>query len=179
MKINNLMQKAICLIAALMIAVFCSLSAFAADNDGDGYDDETGEYVGVATQAPYQQETEPATEYVEPATEYVPPDTEYVEPQTTEYVQPETEDTPEETREQQDTEQVQQTENVNSNDSEQTATTEFVAPTVPKTVSSKMYSTNYIAGLVSWACVGVGILVIVIMLLSTKFDKKHSAGNKA
>lgn len=179
MKINNLMQKAVCFIAALMVAVFCSLSVFAADLDGDGYDDETGEYVGVATQSPYQQETVPASEYVEPATEYVPPETEYVEPQTTEYVQPVTEYVPQETQEEQATEKVQQTENVNSNESEQTATTEFVAPTVPKTVSSKMYSTNYIAGLVSWACVGVGILVIVIMLLSTKLDKKNSAGNKA
>ncbi len=179
MKINNLMRRVICFIAALLIAVGCSLSVFAADIDGDGYDDETGEYMGIATQAPYQQITEAVTEYVEPVTEYIPPATEHVEPRTTEYVQPVTQAAPEETQEQRNTEQVRQTENVNSNKSEQTATTEFVAPTVSKTVSSKTYSTNYTAGVVSWACVVVGVLVIVIMILSTKLDKRHSSGNRA
>ena len=48
------------------------------------------------------------------------------------------------------------------------STTEFVAPTQAKTVSDKEYSTNYTEGIVSWMCVAVGVLVIAVVMISTK-----------
>lgn len=47
------MNRHLKLITALLLAIFCfsifTLTALAADLDGDGYDDETGEYIGVVT----------------------------------------------------------------------------------------------------------------------------------
>ena len=37
-----------------------------------------------------------------------------------------------------------------------------------KSVSNKTYSTDNIAGIVSWICVGVGLVVMAVMLISTK-----------
>ncbi len=37
-----------------------------------------------------------------------------------------------------------------------------------KSVSDKTYSTDYTAGVVSWICVGVGVVVIIVMIASTK-----------
>ena len=37
-----------------------------------------------------------------------------------------------------------------------------------KSVSNKTYSTDNIAGIVSWICVGVGLVVVAVMLISTK-----------
>ena len=39
-----------------------------------------------------------------------------------------------------------------------------------KSVSSKTYSTDYTAGIVSWICVGVGLIVVLVMLVSTKLS---------
>ena len=49
-------------------------------------------------------------------------------------------------------------------------TTEFVAPTLPKTVSTKNYTTNYAAGIISWLCVLVGVIVIISVAVSTKLS---------
>ena len=43
-----------------------------------------------------------------------------------------------------------------------------------KSVSNKAYSTDYTAGIVSWICVGVGLVVVLVMLVSTKLS-----GNRA
>ncbi len=66
------------LLSMVFVLSVCTITVFATDLDGDGYDDETGEYIGQATeyvppetQAPI--ETEP---YVPPTTVYVPPATE-------------------------------------------------------------------------------------------------------
>ena len=156
MKSDNLLNKAVLLLLVMIIALFSTVTVFAEDIDGDGIDDTLLETVEpVYTEPEY---TEPITEYVEPTTEYVEPETTepFVE-ETTEYVEPETE------------EQIyQETEYIANEEPQQIETTEFVAPTVAKTVSDKKYETNYTAGIVSWICVGLGILVVFVVLVSNK-----------
>ena len=41
-----------------------------------------------------------------------------------------------------------------------------------KTVSDKQYSTSYTAGIVSWICVAVGVIVVAAVLISTKVGGK-------
>ncbi len=53
-------------------------------------------------------------------------------------------------------------------------TTEFVPPTIPKTVSEKSYSTNYAFGIISWICVLVGVIVIISVAASTKASAYRS-----
>ena len=44
-----------------------------------------------------------------------------------------------------------------------------------KSVSEKSYSTDYTAGVVSWICVGVGVIVIIVMLVSTKITGSRAS----
>lgn len=143
-----------------IITVFCSLTAFALDLDGDGFDDETGAPVAVATEpAPEPIQTEPV--YTEPIVET----TVYVEP-TTEYVAPvETVAPTEAVTEQQEEQPTQAKPQKWQNNKKET---EFIPPTVAKTVSEKKYETNNTAGMISWICVGVGVLVVVFVIISTK-----------
>ena len=55
--------------------------------------------------------------------------------------------------------------------------TEFVPPTIPKTISEKSYTTNVAAGVVSWVCVIVGIVVIFAVIVSTKLSD-YRAGRR-
>ncbi|MGB5088397.1 MAG: hypothetical protein WBO03_04250, partial [Ruminococcus bromii] len=77
---------------------------------------------------------------------------------TTEYVQPETE-----APKQEETQYQNQYVETKATDS-----TEFQAPTIAKTVSEKKYSTSYTAGIVSWICVGLGVVAIAVVMISTK-----------
>ena len=45
-----------------------------------------------------------------------------------------------------------------------------------KSVSNKNYTTDYTAGIVSWICVGVGIIVIIVMLVSHQNQRQKDAG---
>ncbi len=167
---NKLTAKtALCFLFAILITVFCSVTAFADDLDGDGYDDVTGDpVIEVQTDAPF----EPETEYVEPETEYIEPQTEpqdvWTEP-ATQYVEPQTE--PQEVWTEAETQYV-----VVQNETVAQATTEFVAPTLAKTVSEKSYSTNYTFGVISWICVIVGIIVVAAVLISNKVSGRKSMG---
>ncbi len=157
------------LLPLLMAAIFLSafpLVAFAEDVSGDvSGDDQISEVV-----------PEPETEYVAPETEYIPPETEYVEP-ITEYVEPETEAPQIETEapqaEPQPTTQSVQNEYIALIDREQEPTN-FIAPQMDKSVSTKTYSTDYTAGIVSWICVGVGVIVVIVMLVSTKVSGRRA-----
>ena len=155
MKSEKFLKRAGCLLFMIIMTLLSTFAVSAVDLDGDGIDDE------VTTEAPYIEET---TVYVEPETEpyvettvYVEPETEpYVE--TTVYIEPETEAPQVQTEEQ--TQYVQ---------SEVQSTTTYIdSPTVSKTVSRKKYTTNYTAGIVSWICVGVGVLVVAVVLISNK-----------
>ena len=56
-------------------------------------------------------------------------------------------------------------------------TTEFIPPTIPKTVSEKSYTTNVAAGIISWICVLVGLIVIFAVAVSTKLSA-YRAGRR-
>lgn len=45
---------------------------------------------------------------------------------------------------------------------------------IDKSISKKTYSTDYTAGIVSWICVGVGLIVMLVMLVSTKISGRKS-----
>lgn len=165
MKISNSVKTVLCLLTAIFLVVFCSITTFAVGED------ET-----VPIDDPVI--TEPVTEYVEPEytePEYTdPPTTEYVEPvvtePVTEYVEPEYTE-PEYTEPQQQQTQYQQQDIT----SQQQETSYFVAPTVAKTVSNKKYETNTVAGIVSWLCVGVGVLAVFIVAVSTKVSARKAS----
>lgn len=142
-------------LAVLALSV-CSITAFAVGEDDPQTPDPqpdpvVTEYVPDETEPQY---TEPVyTE--EPTTEYVPPAT---EAPATEYVAPETE-TPRQEETQYQNQYVE---------TQASAATEFQAPTIAKTVSEKKYSTSYTAGIVSWICVGLGVVAIAVVMISTK-----------
>ena len=163
MKSVSFLKKAVCF-SILIIAVFFSgFSVFAVnetDNDftmAEPVETEPVYTEPVATEASYQEETTeyvPETEpYQEETTEYVPTETEPYEPETeaptqAQYVEP-----------------------------QQQSTTSYIqTPTVSKTVSKKQYSTNYTAGIISWACVGVGVIVAAAVLISTKVSGRKALG---
>lgn len=160
---NEIMFKRIfCFVIVAVTAFFCGITVFAVDLDGDGIDDEP-----VYTDAP--------TEYIDPEPVYTEPPTEYVEPEPTEteapteYVEPEPVETeaPTEYVEPEPVHTEAQTEYVAPVTAAQ-GTTEFQAPTMEKTISEKQYSTNYTAGIISWICVAVGVIVVAVVLISTK-----------
>ena len=135
-------------LAVLALSV-CSITAFAVGEDDPQTPDPqpdpvVTEYVPVETEPQY---TEPI--YTEPV---------YTEAPTTEYVQPETE-----APKQEETQYQNQYVETQATDS-----TEFQAPTIAKTVSEKKYSTSYTAGIVSWICVGLGVVAIAVVMISTK-----------
>lgn len=163
MKSVNFLKKAVCF-SILIIAVFFSgFSVFAVnetDNDftmAEPVETEPVYTEPVVTDAPYQEET---TEYV--------PETEPLPQETTEYVPTETEPYEPET------EAPTQAQYVGP---QQQSTTSYIqTPTVSKTVSKKQYSTNYTAGIISWACVGVGVIVAAAVLISTKVSGRKAVG---
>ena len=162
MKSVSFLKKAVCFSIIIIAVFFSGFSVFAVnetDNDFTSVEPVETEPVytePVVTEATYQEETTeyvPETEpYQEETTEYVP-NTEPVEPETeaptqAQYVEP-----------------------------EQVGTTSFIqTPTVSKTVSKKQYSTNYTAGIISWACVGVGVIVAAAVLISTKVSGRKAVG---
>lgn len=166
MKSENMIKRVLCFALVIIIALFCGMTAFAVDLDGDGIEDDVTEYVEPATEyvAPeteYQEPvtdapivTDPPTEYVEPATEYVAPETEYQVPET----------------------QAQTYAPAYVDTAPQSNTTGVELPTLSKTVSTKTYSTNYTAGIVSWVCVIIGVIVVAVVLISTKISGKKGSG---
>ncbi|MCI6616556.1 hypothetical protein [Ruminococcus sp.] len=163
MKLVNFLKKAVCF-SILIIAVFFSgFSVFAVnetDNDftmAEPVETEPVYTEPVVTDAPYQEET---TEYV--------PETEPLPQETTEYVPTETEPYEPETEAPTQAQYVEP---------QQQSTTSYIqTPTVSKTVSKKQYSTNYTAGIISWACVGVGVIVAAAVLISTKVSGRKAVG---
>lgn len=109
--------------------------------------------------------TDPEPETFEPVTEepYTDPEPETYEPET---------EAPEETTEPETEEPV--TEPIGYIDPTDPVVTEFVPPTLPKTVSEKTYSTNYLAGIISWGCVLLGVIVILVVLISTKVSGRRA-----
>ncbi len=160
MKSENLTKKALCIVLVIFAALCCTVTVFAEGEDETEYIEPPTEYI------------EPTTEYIEPVTEPPvtneydqtdpPAQTDYIEP-TTEYAEPVTD------------EPVQNQTQVQYVDPVQATTEYFQAPTLAKTVSTKKYTTNYTAGIVSWVCVGVGVLTVSIVLISNKVSGRKSS----
>ena len=163
MKSVNFLKKAVCFSILIIVVFFSGFSVFAVnetDNDftmAEPVETEPVYTEPVVTDAPYQEET---TEYV--------PETEPLPQETTEYVPTETEPYEPETEAPTQAQYVEP---------QQQSTTSYIqTPTVSKTVSKKQYSTNYTAGIISWACVGVGVIVTAAVLISTKVSGRKAVG---
>ena len=177
MKLNKLTKGMICLLLAAIMPVFCAFGVAADEESGES---SQAEIIGeVETEPQPQVLTEPETEliFTDPVvTEPPAPETEIpaTEPESQAvYTEPVTQEMQTQPEMQELTEEQTKPQYVPIADVE--PTTEFVAPTLPKTVSEKKYTTNNAAGTLSWICVAVGILVAAVMLISTKF-KKPTAG---
>lgn len=161
MKNEVIFKRILSLIIVAVTTFFCSITVFAVDLNGDGIDDDEPVYTEAPTEYVEPVYTEPPTEYVEPEPVYTEPPTEYVETEPvyteapTEYVETEPAQTEPQTEYAAPVTVVQET-------------TEFQAPTLAKTVSDKQYSTSYTAGIISWICVAVGVIVVAAVLISTK-----------
>ena len=148
-----------------VIVFFSCTAVFAVDLDGDGIDDEEPAYTAAPTEFVEPVQTEATTEFVEPEPVQTEATTEFVETEPvqteepTEFVDNQPEQTEEQTQNAAPAPVVQET-------------TEFQAPTLAKTISDKQYSTNYTAGIISWICVAVGIIVVAAVLISTKAGGK-------
>lgn len=171
---SDFLTKRVLPIALVILALsVCSLTAFAVGEEGESQPEPEPIVTEAVTDAPPEPVTDVPTEPVytdppvvteEPQTEYIPPETE-AEP-TTEYAAPVTDepyyneptDAP-----------VQNVETLPQSG------TEFQAPTIQKTISAKKYSTNYTAGIVSWICVGLGIIAIAVVMISTKVGARRRA----
>lgn len=170
---REISKKLICVLSALVLIASGFVTAYAVDEDYDGFDDITGEPIvdnvdPVATDPIY---TDPI--YTDaPYTEAPYTDAPYTDAPNTE--DPYTEDPQ---AEQSTDAQVEDNTDiyvpVERGDIEQDPS-EFVPPTVSKTVSQKSYTTNYTAGIVSWICVGVGLLLMFVVALSTKISGRSS-----
>ena len=168
---KRIKQIGLTALIAAVLALFFAFGAAAEDVGDDAQSSVADEPSAVESVVepvetepqPAETEAEPPTENAEPATEYVPAETEYT-PDETEYVAPveETQDNNDENNS-----QSLQDEYIALIEDAQEATN-FIAPQMDKSVSSKTYSTDYTAGIVSWICVGVGIVVVIIVLITTK-----------
>lgn len=165
MKLKRLPQKAIAVMIGLLLMFFGTFGVFAEDWYGELFDEQsTEEY----TDGQYEPETEPVhtDPYIEHTTEYFEPVTEEIvtEPESDYFeTEPEAEETTEE-----------QTDYIGEIETYVPDVTEFVPPTLPKTVSQKTYSTNYTAGIISWICVIVGVIVVIAVLTSTKISGRKN-----
>lgn len=152
MKSELLIKKVLCFALVIFSALLFSVSAYAVDGEAtqpatEYVEQETTEYVPEETQIQTQAPTEAPVQTQAPQVETEPP------------YQPET--------------QAQEATNAptaaaNYVDTTPETTSQVQIPTIAKTVSTKTYSTNNIAGMVSWVCVIIGVLVVIIVLISTK-----------
>ena len=147
---------------AALLAAAVSLSAGAASiPDYPDYPGDSDFYPEQPTQRPWDAEpTQPEPYFTEPV--YTEPVTEAPEPVWTvapeEYYEEETESPREEYAQLLD---------------EAEEPTGLNSVKMDKSVSNKTYSTDNIAGIVSWICVAVGLVVMAVMLLSTKLSGRR------
>ncbi|MGN0501784.1 MAG: hypothetical protein ACI4HN_02570 [Ruminococcus sp.] len=166
MKSISFLKKAVCFFMLITAVWFSTFSVLAVDYDGDGIDDDVSTVEPVVTEPVYTEPVYTEPPYVEETTGYVPVTEPYQE-ETTEYVPYETEPYEPETEAPTQAQYVEP---------QQSTTSYIQTPTVSKTVSKKQYSTNYTAGIISWACVGVGIIVAASVLISTKVSGRKAVG---
>lgn len=166
------------LLAAALLSSFGAFGAAAAgESEGNPVMDFISELFDDGETVPTEPETFPTeplpTEQPEPETVVTEP--EPTEPPATEAptkppeTEPERPDTQEETESPRD-------EYIQLLDDQ--APTGANAAKMDKSVSNKSYTTDNTAGIVSWICVGVGLVVIIVMLVTTKITgRRNYQGN--
>lgn len=166
MKSDKFFKIILCIFISVFAVMCCSAGVFALDDDVIPDDLE---FV----------ETEPQTQEPDASESSVEPETE-PSAETEPYTEPETEASVEETatapQTEPETESAATQEPATENSEEETDAwlglidDATVNPTQLSTsmVSMKPYETNYAAGIVSWVCVIVGVIVIAAVLISTK-----------
>lgn len=175
MKSKIVIKRVFCFALIIFVILFCCATASAVDTDGDGIDDDVTQYIEPETEPEYTESI--ASQPVEATTP------ELTEQQTYPPTEPETE-SPAQTSEphEQETEAPQQTESTayiaQYVDTEPAPSIDIEVPTLAKTISTKKYSTNYTAGLVSWVCVIIGTIVIAVVLISTKASGRRGNGRQ-
>ena len=160
-----------CLMSLTVLASVSSISAFATEQNGLDIQDIIDIFTGdddPTEPEPYTEPTDPETTDPEPTdpepTQPVPTEPEPTVPVTTEPVEtvpPTTEDA--------------------GGGVDPHVTVPFDTKPlienksdIDKSISKKTYSTDYTAGIVSWICVGVGLIVMLVMLVSTKISGRKS-----
>ena len=168
----KLIKTVLCCILTTIIICTCSFSVFAVDPEASEFVGEPVETI-AETEAfditePFT-ETEPVyTEEVYTTESYIETTEYYEEPTTTEPVYIETTDSVFE-----ETEEPAPTEYIGAED-DLFGTTISPTQRSTSTVSTKRYETNFMAGTVSWACVIIGILVLIAFIASTKLSGQKS-----
>lgn len=161
-------------IAVLTAAVLTFFAVCGAGAAEDGYDDnqdaavsdlpadgDSGEQNSSVETNPLP--TEPFTEYREPVTEPTEPVTEWA-PAVVETLPPE------------DYGAIRDEYNALVESAEEETGLNNVK--MDKSISNKTYTTDNIAGIVSWICVAVGLVVVLVMLVSTKAAGRGAAQGK-
>lgn len=171
-KLTRLWVSVLAAVLLLTAVSVCSVGA-ASDflsNVQEFFDDFSGEYSapdresGEVTEATAEtQPTAETTVYTEPTTEPTEPPTEWV-PAYVETTPPD------------DYEAIRDEYNELVESAEEATGLNNVK--MDKSISNKAYTTDNIAGIVSWVCVAVGLVVVLVMLVSTKAAGRNAARSK-
>lgn len=164
MKLKSILRILPVLLAMLLVLGAAGFTVFAVPGDDNP---DNPEVVIDDPEPDPQPEPDPDPEYPTDPIEYTDP---VIETDPIIETEPQTE-APEETEP--ETEEPV-TEPIGYIDPTTPDVTEFIPPTLPKTVSEKTYSTNYLAGVVSWGCVLLGVIVILVVLISTKVSGRRA-----
>ena len=161
--ISYKLKKSVCIAVTVMVLLFSVFTVFGVEED-TGTEVTQSQEISTSEDIPTSEESEPITD--EPQTE---------ETQATSESEETTE--PSESTSSEETESTSQEETTRpaftqNTDLPPTETYDFEVPTMAKTVSTKTYSTNYTAGIISWFCVIVGMLAVTVVIVSTKGQRR-------
>lgn len=179
---TRIFKTGVAVFVTVFIALFSFITAYAEPDLDDTQPDST--YTDI-TDPPTEEETEPQTDSeqeTEPVTDEEAQTTtlEQTEPETTE-----SETSGEEQTSTQETQTQEQTEYIQSETQEDTY--DDMLPTVdkdslqlPTAVGSHIENptVNATAGIVSWICTGIGVVVILAVLFSTKSSERKNGGKQ-
>lgn len=179
---TRIFKTGVAVFVTVFIALFSFITAYAEPDLDDTQPDST--YTDI-TDPPSEEETEPQTDSeqeTEPVTDEEAQTTtqEQTEPETTE-----AETSGEEQNSTQETQTQEKTEYIQSQTQEDTY--DDMLPTVdkdslqlPTAVGSHIENPtlNATAGIVSWICTGIGVVVILAVLFSTKSSERKNGGKQ-
>lgn len=184
---TRIFKTSVAVIVTVFVALF-SFTAVYAEPDSDNTS-PSGGYTEEITDPPTEEQTEPVTDS-EPETEPVTDEETQAttQQQTQEQTQPETTEeqhssevqtTTQETQTQEKTEYVQSATEENTYD-DMLPTVDKDSLQLPTAVGSHIENpaVNATAGIVSWICTGLGVVVILAVLFSTKSSERKNGGKQ-